>query len=490
YGVIVYQDQVLLIAQALAGYSLGEADIIRKAMGKKIPEVMRRERDRFTTRAQGRGYSEEVARAVFDLIEPFAGYAFNKAHSVSYAMLAYQTAYLKANFPAEYMTAFLNTYADRQDKVSTAVTECARLKLKVLSPTINNSQVHFSLEGEGGIRFGLAAIKNVGEAAVLPFLTARKEGEFKSVEDLCRRADLRGVGRRALESLVKVGALDCLGDRGALLHNLERIQALSQREQRLRESGQSSLFNLWGETVPLPFAGLELEAVPLALNQKLDWEKELLGAYLSDDRLSQLPKNLDSALVTLCGDIDAEMEGQEKVLVGMVISIRQLSTKEGKAFLSAVLEDISGSIEVTVWPKVYQETKELWQEGRILQVKGRIKVRGEAAQLTCSQAAAYAATPEAAAPDSHKRLLLKLSSRDDQMQDSQLIDRLLDVLKGYPGGDEVCLALATDRGIVRVEWPGLSVAYGPEFHHRLASLIGEASISWEEVSLLSSGAAS
>ncbi len=217
YGVIVYQEQVLFIVQAVAGYSLGQADIFRKAMGKKIPEVMRKEKRNFLAGAKGRGFSAEVAEAIFALIEPFAGYAFNKAHAFSYALIAYQTAYLKANFSVEYMTAFLMTFAGQTEKVASAVIECHRLDIKVLPPNVNRSQASFSIEkdektGEQAIRFGLTAIKNVGLGAVEPIVAARnKGGEFASIEDFCRRCDLRGMNRRVLESLIKAGALDSLG---------------------------------------------------------------------------------------------------------------------------------------------------------------------------------------------------------------------------------------------------------------------------------------
>jgi len=229
YGVIVYQDQVLFIVQAFAGYSLGQADIFRKAMGKKIPEVIRKEKRNFMAGAKRNGFSTEVAGEVFALIEPFAGYAFNKAHSVSYALIAYHTAYLKANYPAEYITALLLTNSGQSEKVASAIAECRRLDITVLSPDINRSQASFSIEKDSkdnapAIRFGLADIKNVGLGAIESIIAERnKEGDFKSIEDLCRRCDLRGINKRVLESLIKVGALDCLGSRGTLLYNSNRI---------------------------------------------------------------------------------------------------------------------------------------------------------------------------------------------------------------------------------------------------------------------------
>ena len=228
YGVIVYQDQVLLIAQAFAGYTLGEADVVRKAMGKKNPEIMREERKKFVEGALGKGFSQELADEVFQLVEPFAGYAFNKAHSVSYAVIAYWTAYFKANYPEEYMTALLNAHAGQAEKVAGAVTECLQLGIPVLLPDVSRSEVDFSIDvnpqGKPSIRFGLATVKNVGASAVAPLVEERKkDGPYTSVEDLCRRADMHGVNRRALESLAKVGALDSLGTRGSMLASADRI---------------------------------------------------------------------------------------------------------------------------------------------------------------------------------------------------------------------------------------------------------------------------
>ncbi len=266
YGVIVYQDQVLLIAQKFAGYSLGEADIMRKAMGKKIAAVMHAEQERFIAGAGARGYSEADARQVFDLIEPFAGYAFNKSHAVSYATIAYRTAYLKANYPAEYMTAVLMLASGHpsgaQERTAAAVAECVKLGIAVLPPDINRSRVNFAIEtledGQQAIRFGLGVIKNVGTGAVEGIVAAREEkGPFSSIEDLCRRAPLRSLNKRALESVVKAGALDCLGERATLLANVDRVLALAQREQRMRESGQTTMFDLFGESVDTPLPTLE-----------------------------------------------------------------------------------------------------------------------------------------------------------------------------------------------------------------------------------------
>ena len=290
YGIIVYQDQVLQIIQRFAGYSMGEADVVRKAMGKKIAAIMREERVRFLNGAQERGYALQDAEAVFQLIEPFAGYAFNKAHAVSYALIAYWTAYFKANYPEAYMTAVLNSRMENMEKVASATNEARRLRIPVLAPDINHSQARFAMQPQEdartGIRFGLTAVKNVGESAVQPLVDARVAGgPFTSLEDLCRRVDLRSVNRRTMESLIKVGALDCLGvERSALLAGLDRILRLAHQEARMRQSGQTTMLDLFGDSVEAPPTAIELPpAVSASPREKLAWEQELLGVGFSDN---------------------------------------------------------------------------------------------------------------------------------------------------------------------------------------------------------------
>jgi DNA polymerase-3 subunit alpha len=511
YGVIVYQEQVLFIVQALAGYSLGQADIFRKAMGKKIAEVMKKERRNFVAGARKNGVSAEVAAEVFTLIEPFAGYAFNKAHATSYALIAYQTAYLKANYPAEYITAFLITHAGQQEKVAGAVAECRRLGIAVLPPDINRSQASFSIEravdgSAPAISFGLTAIKNVGYGAVESIIAERgKGGEFKSIEDLCRRCDLRGANRRVVESLIKVGALDCLGSRGTLLHNVNRILSLAQREQLLRETGQSTMFDLWGEAMPVPMPSLELESAEASVKEKLEWERELMGVYLSEHPFSSFATKAASENTTLCGQIDAELSGQTVIVAGMVASVRYLLTRDGRPFASAVLEDLDGRIEVMVWPKIYADTKELWEEGSILLVEGRVRLREDRVQLNCDSVRRYqpeaapaavegvvsqpvespAAVEEPAAtvvpPREVRRLVISLTQTSDAGSDTACLQRLIDLIKQFPGDDEVRLCLTNGAKIINLRLAGLYTGYCPELHQRLTEVVGEEGIRLEDL---------
>jgi len=498
YGVIVYQEQVLFIVQALAGYSLGQADIFRKAMGKKIAAAMKKEKRNFLAGAKKMGYSADVADEVFALIEPFAGYAFNKAHSFSYALIAYQTAYLKANYPAEYITAFLITNADQSEKVATAVAECRRLGIAVLPPDINRSQVSFSIETDGdgnapAIRFGLMAIKNVGLGAVEPLISERqKGGEFKSIEDLCRRADLRGVNRRAMESLIKAGALDCLGDRGTLLSNIGRILALGQREQHLRETGQSAMFDLWGETMPAPLPSLELEAADISIKEKLDWERELMGVYLSEHPFSAFANKVAAENTILCGHIDAELAGQTIVVAGMVASVHQSFTRDRRPFASVMLEDLDGRVEVMVWPEAYTSTRDLWQEGNILLVEGKVRLRNDRVQLNCEYVrryqpgAAQEAEPEVAEettaytePAKSRRLTISISQTADTENDIAYLNKLVDTLRGFPGEDEVNLCVTNEEKIINLKLSNIYTNYCPELHQRLVELVGEEGLKME-----------
>jgi len=503
YGVIVYQDQVLFIVQAFAGYSLGQADIFRKAMGKKIPEVMQKERRNFIAGAKKKGFSTELADEVFALIEPFAGYAFNKAHSVSYALIAYQTAYLKANYPAEYITAFLVIHAGESEKIANAVAECRRLGIKVLPPDINRSEVSFAIEkdndGASAIRFGLSAIKNVGAGAVEPIITERNKGdEFQSIEDFCRRADLRAVNRRVMESLIKAGALDNLGDRATLLNNVSRILSLAQREQHLRETGQATMFDMWGETMPVPLPSLDLVPDDASTREKLGWEKELLGVYLSEHPFSSVAGNV-SAETILCGQIDAEMAGQRVVVAGMVASVRYLLTKDGQSFASAVLEDLEGQLEVMVWPRVYTETRDLWEEGNILLIEGKVRVRDDRAQLNCDNVSQYQPeaqpslpverVPEVTAvaedkkpPAESNRLAINISQTEDKGSDIARLNQVIAILRDYPGDDEVKLAIVNGNKVTNLKLASIYTGYCPELHQRLSAVVGESGLKAEKTS--------
>jgi DNA polymerase-3 subunit alpha len=510
YGVIVYQEQVLFIVRALASYSLGQADIFRKAMGKKIAEVMQKQKATFMGGAAKNGFSQEVAEQVFALIEPFAGYAFNKAHAFSYALLAYQTAYLKANYPAQYMTALLISHMGTAEKVANAVAECRRLGIPILRPDVNRSELSFSIEktteGKEGIRFGLAAIKNVGAGAVEPLIAERQRGgRFKSIEEMARRADLKSMNRRVIESLIKAGAFDDFHDRGTLLNSVQEILSLAQKEQRLKESGQSTMFDFFGQAVSTPLPTLELQPTEVGSREKSQWEKELLGVALSKSFI----KNKGPGMIWP-SEIDAEMDGQSVSVLGEVALVAQLFTRDRKAFAKVVIEDISGSIEAMVWPRVYDKDRELWQEGNVVVIQGKVRAKEDGIQLTCDAAQKYVPsiqspapdgdlpdaprvtqaaptpgvpetrhTPGSVAPARGQRLSITLQTTDDSEADIKRLHRVVEIIRQFDGDDEVSLRIGTNGDTTCALLPG-GTLYCAQLRDSLQALVGEGGITVQE----------
>jgi DNA polymerase-3 subunit alpha len=400
YGVIVYQEQVLEILQKMAGYTLGHADIVRKAIGKKKKDLMEQEQPRFVQGCLSNGLSRDQAERLWELIQPFAGYSFNKAHATCYGLLAYQTAYLKTHYPAEYMAALLTTYADNTDKVALSVAECWRMGVAVLPPDINHPAEGFTIEAlteqiagvrhERAIRFGLGAIKNVGSGPIQAILAARQSALFRSLDDLCERVDYHQLNSRALESLIKAGALDCLpGRREQLLADLPRAMGAGQQSQKAREIGQSSMFDLLGEQ---PAAGAihVLPDVPAqARRVLLSWEKELLGVYISEHPLHEVQRRLaqeERARLTSLGLVSEEMVGQVVRVLGLLTRVRQLLTKDGKGMAVIELEDLDGTMEAVVFPRTYEQTQSCWVQDNVVLVEGKVDLRNERLQLVCAKA--------------------------------------------------------------------------------------------------------
>ena len=398
YGIIVYQDQVLLILQQFAGYTLGAADIVRKAMGKKIASLMAQERDNFVAGATGKGFQKGLAVEIFDLIEPFAGYAFNKAHSVSYALISYWTGYFKAHYPVEYMAAVLNARLDNTDKTISSINECFRLGIPVMLPDVNSSGEFFTIdkdeEGREGLRIGLAAIKTVGEGAVKPVVDDRKEnGPYQSIDDFCRRAGAANLNRRTLESMVKAGAFESLGPRGAMVSALDRIVATAQREAQMRNSGQSSLFGGGQSSTGAGTSssmtsepGIILAGNDASPEEKASWERELLGVALSHNPLMALTAANTGGSVVSLDQLSDEMQGQQVNVIGIVNTVTERARRDGQRFIIVALELLGGVVEATVWPEALQRTEEIWQAGRTVRVMGRVRLRGEQLELSCDEA--------------------------------------------------------------------------------------------------------
>jgi DNA polymerase-3 subunit alpha len=373
YGVIVYQEQVMRIANVLASYSLGEADLLRRAMGKKNAEAMAEQRDRFMSGAAALGHPKAVTGEIFDQMEKFSGYGFNKSHSAAYALVAYQTAYLKTHYPVEFMAALLTTETSKPENVVKYISECREMGIRVAPPDVQVSGAQFTPqitpEGEA-IRFGLAAVKNVGGNAIESIMKARSEvgGRFKSFWEFCEKVDLRVMNSRVIQSLIKAGALDSLGSRASLMKAVDKAMERAQKTQKDAAQGQTGLFGLFDEG---PKAGREMDELPRVADweegERLANEKEVLGFFVSGHPLDKYAEKLRNLTGVISTAEALERKPPEKrwgaqadpadeiVVAGMILGLRVQKTKrEQKLYAQGWLEDAAGKIELVCFPRDYE----------------------------------------------------------------------------------------------------------------------------------------
>lgn len=379
YGIALYQEQCMQIANMMAGYSLSEADSFRKAIGKKKPELMKKERERFIKGCMNNGYSQEVAENVFALIEKFVGYGFNKAHSASYGLISYQTAYMKAHYPVEFMTAVLTAESrgaagpTKDEKIAQAITECRRVKISVLPPDVNRSDTEFTIEDTTKIRFGLAAIKNVGEAAISSILKARQGGSFTSLQDFLERVDTSRVNKKTLESLIKAGAMDTFGRRSSQLASLANKLSDVQRERRNKSSGQGSLFD--GVLDDSKKGEKELLQIDeFSQGELLSFERELLGFYLTEHPLERHLQGRKRQVTHSISDLISFESVEQRIKVcGIVTTLRKFLTKRTQSEMAFFrLEDQTAEIECVVFPKIYSTYKDVIFKDQVIIVEGRV----------------------------------------------------------------------------------------------------------------------
>lgn len=387
YGVLTYQDDVLLMAIALAGYTWLDADKFRKAMGKKIPAEMKKQEELFVSGCIKNGLSEKKAIEFYNLIAPFAGYGFNKAHAACYATIAFRTAYLKAHYPVEFMTALLTaesrgtTGPARNEKIAQAIAECKRLKITVLPPSVNASKPDFSIENNTKIRFGLSAIKNVGGAAISSILEARDEAPFAGLRDLCERVDLQKVNKKTIESLIKAGAMDEFGKRAALVSMYTNLMEKISKEQKNRDKNQFSLFD--NDTTPTTKSSYEIkidESIEeFSEREKLAFEKELLGFFLTNHPLTQALDQLASSTSHNIAALTEEKEGTILKVGGILSTVKKILTRKSNAEMAFLtLEDHVGySIECVVFPKTFESNKHLLSRDALVIVKGKLNFKDE-----------------------------------------------------------------------------------------------------------------
>ncbi|MBI4743716.1 MAG: DNA polymerase III subunit alpha [Actinobacteria bacterium] len=446
HGIIVYQEQVMQIASVMAGFTMAEADILRGAMSKKKPEVLAEQREKFIGGALSNGIDADTAGRVFDLVVHFAGYGFNKSHSTAYAVISYQTAYLKANYPVEFMAALLTSVMGNKDKVSQYVNECRRLGIEVLPPDVNESFQSFTVVGSA-IRFGLSAIRNIGDAAIESIIKARSERQFKDIYDFCERVDLSAINKRALESLIKCGSFDStLMSRKYLLSIYDKAVDAGQRKQKDVKAGQFTFFDLAPAEENSFYTQKETgeeskEEFPK--DKLLAYEKEILGLYVSDHPLLGLESAIKKQVDVSISDLREQRDGSFLWIGGLIAGITKTTTKKGDMMQFLRVEDIESSVEVIVFPAVCEKYRDLLFEDNIVRIRGRLDVKEDSAKLIAQEVEILDKTK--VGPSS---LCLKVNVKNTN---NNLMKELKEILKRHPGASPVFLELEEEERMTKMK---------------------------------------
>jgi DNA polymerase-3 subunit alpha len=388
HGVIVYQEQVFEIARQFAGFTYGQADILRKAVGKKIKTLLDEQREKFINGAVANGKDRATAKKAWDFIEPFAQYGFNKSHAACYAMIAYQTAYLKSNYPVEFMASLLTSDEGDVDRVAILVEECHRMGIEVLPPDINESFMHFSVvptkTNPPLIRFGLLAVKNMGDNIVRTIIQERKKnGVYKDLENFLTRVQSKDLNKKSLESLIKSGALDRFSERNRLLVHMDQLLTFLKDVYKAHNNGQTSLFD---EPSLAAFSRINLkEVIPATDREKLTWEKELVGLYITKHPFSAYEKHFREIIIPI-NNIE-HYTAQAMVIIGGVITkTKKIMTRSNEPMLFVKFEDTSGGTELIVFPSILKINPMIWQEDKMLIVQGKISDKDGESKLLVNRA--------------------------------------------------------------------------------------------------------
>jgi len=480
YGVAVYQEQLMKIARDLAGFSMSEADTLRKAVGKKIKRLLEQQRDKLIHGMIKNGITKSIATKIWKLVEPFANYGFVRAHAACYAMIAYQTAYFKANYPDEFMASLLTSDYGDIDRIAIEVEECEQMGIQVLPPDINESFSTFTAvvnpetqKPEQKIRFGLLAIKNVGFNIAKTIIRERKEnGTYKSLEDFLSRARTKDLNKKSLESLIKSGALDVFGERNQLLDNIDSLLSYAKSAEKEALNGQTNLFGVL-PTQHAPHLRLK-ETTKAPKNQRLIWEKELLGLYISEHPLQEYSHHLKS-IATPIAELHSQMHsGQEVNVGGIITNIQKVITRNNQPMLFVKIEDMSGRIEALVFPKTLQTNPSIWEEEKVVLIQGRISDKDGAIKLLCSEAKAIDLAmldSNGTQPDNDEIRGVSITIPVDTNQHTY--ERLKEILTEYPGSLQVHLKVRS-RQTVKVITTQFSVSKG--CFNDIEQLIGSNSI--------------
>ena len=384
YGIAVYQEQVMRIARDLAGFSLSEADVLRKAIGKKIRKLLMAQREKFIEGMKKNKIDENIALQIWYWIEPFASYSFNRSHAAAYAMIAYQTAYLKVHFPVEFMAALLTSERNDIDRISILIGECKKMNLEVLPPDINESFNYFGVvPNKNQIRFGLSAVKNVGSGIVETIVEERKtNGPYLSIENFISRISSKDLNKKSMESLIKAGAFDKIAERNQLLLNLEKLLDSSRENQKIKTNGQRGLFEGMNFNNSIKMEA----ATPASEKEKLGWEKELLGLFISSHPLNNFRNILASKTISIASIAKTNPGRNTRIKIGGIISkIKKIITKTGRPMLFVSVEDLSEKMEVVVFPSVAEASSAIFQENKIVMVSGRMDSKDGVPKLICEE---------------------------------------------------------------------------------------------------------
>ena len=494
YGVITYQDDVLLIAIKIAGYTWEEADKLRKAMGKKIPKEMAAQKEKFIQGAISGEMSTEKAVKLWSLIEPFAAYGFNKAHAASYANVAYQTAYMKANFPVEFMAALATAESDDTEKIAEIVNGCGVIGIQVLPPDVNESLANFTVIDEKQIRFGLSAIKNLGSDVIAQIIAERKEGgQFTSLSDFARRIKTRNFNKKSWEALVKSGSLDRFGERNQMLSSTEEILEYARSSRKQEAAGQSALFG--GRSID---SGLKLKDVaPATEQEKLSWEKELLGLYVTSHPLEK-HRDILRQYCTAINSIRLEDDDSYLTIGGIITRVQNIITKKGDQMCFADIEDLQGTLELVVFPNVFLEHKAIIATDQIVLARGKISdkdgeikmlvdgfkllgdpdinewIQSRPARNNWSKAPVSREEPIPASPvPNNSNSTPALRIKIPQTASPEIFSKLKIIFSRYPGNAQVSLLVPDREGTPREVKTNFLVANTNEFKERLKSALKE-----------------
>jgi DNA polymerase III subunit alpha len=473
YGIMIYQEQVQRAANVLAGYSLGQADLLRRAMGKKDKEKMAKERANFIEGCRRvNGVEERKANAIFDLLEKFAGYGFNKSHSAAYGLISYRTAYLKANYPVEFMAGLLSNEVNNTEKIAVFVAECQRLGISILPPDVNRSHLKFVPETQGvkrGIRYGLAAIKNIGEGAMQSAIAEReRNGPFKSVEDYCSRLDSKSVNRKTLENLIRAGAFDFTGrDRAELFARIDQALATGASAHKDRRTGQVSLFGDFELLAPTQKTNADtLQYTPWSLSEKLGYEKELLGFYITGHPLEAYREMIEGNKYVAVSELPQQEDKGTVQVAGSISAFdKKYTRKDGKPFAILAIEDFTGSVEVMVWSDVFAKAAKEIDKGRIVAVTGKMDKRDESIRLVASEIGPIT-----------RRKAVKALTIDIPMEkaDEERLMAIRELVRQFPGMQPLYLRFRTiDGRELRLKADAeYSVRDEEAFREKLAELLG------------------